>query len=463
MTRLLICRVVCCTVLLHLLSHTAWCGGPLQVAGPASAHEGHPFRWDTAGPVAYRTDLGPLGKLANSQAVSRVEALFRVWEDVPTASIAFTRAGNITGVSDGDVSSATELDLAFGSCESGAQSPIVFDANGAILQQLGIDPGVVGFAFICKRDDATARIQAAGVVLNGRWIDGSVLNNELTDAEFDAVFIHEFGHFIGLDHSQINRECLGSCTADALQGLPTMFPFLLSDQQRSLAPDDIAWVSTLYPHSSFATAYGTIKGYVLFPDGISHAQGVNVIARAMDDSATPVNESLAVAVSVVSGFRFTGNPGQSVTATYLPCVPASACPSGFAANNVGGSAFGSRNPLFIGYYEMAVPAGTYTVQVETVEFAFQAGSSVGPLDPPVVTGPPEFWNQQESARDDPGAKDAIPVAAGEVIEGVNVILNGTPQRFDQFEDSSAQLYWKEEEIWVWSSRDRNIGTGRIEA
>jgi hypothetical protein len=162
-------------------------------------------------------------------------------------------------------------------------------------------------------------------------------------------------------------------------------------------------------------------------------QGANVIARLVDDPSTGEDESRRVAVSVVSGYLFTGNPGQSLTANM-----------GIAnENNTFGSQTGSRTPSLIGYYEIAVPPGTYTVEVESVFGAFISGSGVGPLDrPAVLPGLAEFWNQDESAFDYPLQRDTITVHPGDNIPGIDIILNNQYreyQRFDQYEDSGQLL------------------------
>ena len=223
------------------------------------------------------------------------------------------------------------------------------------------------------------------------------------------------------------------CAARVDSGLP------------KLSPDDTAWISRLYPSASFSTAYATISGTVFFSDGQSPAQGVNVIARQVDNPGTPQNESLRVAVSVVSGYRFTANPGQTVTANYVPCTPAGSngCPaSGFLAGNPG-SQFGSKNSVLAGTFDIPVPAGlTYTLQVEAINPSFAGRSSVGPLDPPFpMPGVPEFWDSNESAFDDPTASTPIPTSPGEIINDKNIILNGTQPRFDNFEDNGvAELF-----------------------
>lgn len=405
-------------------------GGPLFVGSPTIGTDGQPLRWDTSSPVAYRVDGGNLGMQSNSQAVSRVRNMFDAWQSVATASISYTNAGPLLSTgsfTDGDVSTATEFNEMDSECTAGNQTPIIFDADGSMFSQLGLPAGVIGFAGACSFSGN--QIIGAIAALNGAFIDGNQANFELTSFEFDQAFTHEFGHLSGLDHSQINVEVLNGnpnqCSADNLAGLPLMFPLLFCQARQPslpiLAPDDIAWISELYPEPSYMTTYGFIEGTIYFSDGITHAQGVNVIARALDNpSTTTVNESRRTALSVVSGYLFTGLPGQNVT------------------GNNPGSSFGSRDPARIGTFRIPVTPGTYRVEVESVSPFFGGGSSVGPLNVPIPSpGPKEFWDSGESATDSPTAATNITVAAGQTVSNINIILNGTPPRFDAFE--SAQL------------------------
>ena len=266
------------------------------------------------------------------------------------------------------------------------------------------------------------------------------------------IFIHEFGHLFGLGHSQANLNCLtgspAGCSSfsDDAFGLPTMFPFLLSaleetpgvNPARTLSQDDIAWVSKLYPDAGFSSSFGVISGTILFGDGLTPAQGVNVIARQVDDLGTPENEGRRVVVSAVSGYLFTGTPGQSVTGTNPP------------------SPFGSRNPLLIGIFEIPVPPGSYRVEVESVlcnsASCFGSGSRVGPLDPPIPSpGPAEFWNLGESATDVVTSWSPVSVSAGGTQSGINIILNVILERLDRLE--SAEL--RESHAWpAWLRRRR---------
>ena len=449
------------------LPHQLYAGGPLFVGSPSFGIDGQPFTWDPAAmPIQYRVDGGPMSStptgqvvISNAAGISRVQLMFQTWQSVSTATVSFKNAGAIlpvAGFSDGDVSTTAEFNAVFGSCQAGTQSPIIFDANRVILSQLGIDPLVIGFSSQCKLS-ASGHIVSDLVLLNGAFQNG-VTSPQLDANQFNEAIIHEMGHLLGLDHSQVNLDLFtamvnsgqfGPCDTAKRAGLPLMFPISFCQARldaglSQLAPDDQAWISKLYPSSSFAATYATISGTIYFSDGTAPAQGVNVIARQVDNPNTPANESLQVAVSAVSGYRFTGNPGQSITSKYLPCSPAGKAPcptSGFYDDNSGGSQLGSRNLAYLGAYDIPVPAGSsYTVEVESVYSLFTGGSGVGPLDPPIpLPGLPEFWHSQESSYDDPTAKDAIPTAPGQSVSGVDIILNGTNPRFDQFEDGGAEL------------------------
>lgn len=393
-----ITRVSAVTAVLTLLAGTAGAGGPL-----ALRDNGAPYLWSTAAAISYRTDNGPLSANVNESAArSRVQAMFDVWGNVPTSSIRFARAGFITATGafgGGDVNNETEFDAVAASCDAGAQSPIIYDADGSIFVALGFDEtSIIGFAGPCAI--AGTQIVSGMAMMNGLFQDGTGV--EIPPAAFDAAMIHEFGHFSGLDHSQINLNCLFSSCGDDLEAVPTMFPFLFDVSQGSLSTDDVAWISRLYPETAtaptFAGTHGTITGTVYFSDGESHAQFVNVIARRVD---TGSNEDRRIAASVVSGYKFRMFHGNPITNSQ---------PSA-----------GSEAPGDIGLYEIPVPAGSYTIEVESIWFEFTGASSVGPgLVIPV-----------------PGTAPApigpINVAAGSTVSGVDVVLINSPPRFDQFE------------------------------
>ncbi len=394
-------RPALCTTLAGLalsLATAAQAGGPTLIRTT-----GAPFAWANAGAISYRTDNGPLSASVNESAArARVEGMFGVWQAVPTATISYSRVDfiNATGAfSDGDVSTVAEYNAVLASCNAATQSPVIYDVDATIFVDLGFDQdAVIGFAGPCAIN--TTQFLSGQVVMNGLFQDG--LNApvpDITPGQFDAAIVHEIGHFSGLDHSQINVNCLSGCGNADLTGLPTMFPFLLHESQVALSTDDIAWISRLYPAATFATTHGTITGRVFFSDGDSQAQLVNVIARRVD---TGGNEDRTTAVSVASGYKFRSSHGNPISSPT-------------------GDSFGTQVPGDIGLFEIPVPAGNYTIEVESIDAAFTDGSSIGA---PVRIAMPGTA---------PAPSGPIAVAAGATVSGNDVTLIGTPPRFDPFE------------------------------
>jgi hypothetical protein len=397
-------------------------GGPLVVAGTIfnPAVQSKPVVWDSSAVINYRTPSeGALGRLDNATAVARVQQLFQVWENVTTSNIRFQRAGAIlnTGAyTGGVVNTAAKFEAIEDSCFNEIQSPILFDATGSVFTELGVDSDVIGFAGPCAVNPATGRITAARAALNGKWIDSDTANHHLTDSQFDETFVHEFGHFIGLDHSQISVNVLNQpsdqCTRTALEILPLMFPFAhcqarVDEGLPMLSPDDQAWVSMFYPETvndpangriPFTQEYGIITGKVLFGDGESLAQGFNVLAR-------DTNSSRNRTFSVVSGYLFTGNPGNQVV----------------SGTNEGDFGFGSHDTALIGVYNIPVKPGTFDVTVEEIFEEFSGASSVGPLSPIPLPGSP------------PAAVSVTVIAGSTPATAPDIELNDQLPRFDQFE------------------------------
>jgi hypothetical protein len=316
---------------------------------------------------------------------------------------------------------------------------VIYDTDGSIIdatQGTGQSNLILGFAYpTCLTSDTVNNFYNRGLALmNGKGT---------TDAELDAIMIHEFGHMLGLDHTQVNVECLNffGCSSDALVGLPTMFPILIDEAEMTTpATDDIAGLSALYPETvndlangkvPFATTTGTITGRILFSDGATQAQSFNVVARQVDDPSTlGLDESKIIAVSSVSGFLFTADNGN-------PIVP---------YPGISPSLNGSRDKTLIGYYEIpglpGLPPGNYTVEVEAIDGSFTAGSGVGALGslgivfpmPSTACPDGEFYETGDTNNDICSDKTPIPVGANTQTDNINIILNGTPPRYDLWED-----------------------------
>ncbi len=370
---------------LMLTGASAHAAGPLLVT-----NGGTPYRW--LGEVTYNPDQGALGLRTNAQATADVASNFAVWQAVPTATVTFRNAGALPVNVDATCPSATCWQNFLGNCSDG-QSPIIYDADGSITDDVygeGANNSILGFAGPECAFSSNASITQGSAVLNGRWIDGinTASNREMSLASFNAVFIHEFGHYVNLDHSQVNlAEALDGTSAND-DAIATMFPFLRSGtQQATLNLDDEVSVSMLYPEPSFASSTGKLAGTIKRSDGTSF-QGAHVIARRVG------NPRLA-AVGVVSGARY----------------------------HAGGSA------ALQGLYEIpGLPPGDYTVEIEQIYPSFTGGSSVGPVDPPAtLPGPPELWNganESGTSADDPAQSTVIAVGAATSIASIDVVING---------------------------------------
>lgn len=417
-------------LLLILLAAHAHAGGPLLVGSPAFGVDGKPFVWDTSQPVGYRVDTGALGSWSNSTATAHLQTAFSTWTSVPTTALAVSQLGPLLGVSGGHVASVQDFDTVVASCNSGKQSPIVFDSDGSVFQQIIGDDSVVGFTSACRLSESGHIQSALSVFTGGAGLSG---------VQQDQVMLHELGHFFGLDHSLPGTNQCGT-SADDLAALPIMYYQISS--RVTLSVDDKAWISFLYPGPTYASTYGVISGQIFFSDGQSPVQDVLVSAHP-SAPGTLNGDDRSQAWSVISGYRFTGNPGQSITADYLACTPASACPHGFYGYNAGGSSFGSRAPALLGAYELPVPAGVYSVQIS----GLLDGGVLGPNQPTIpLPGPGEYWNPQESATDFDFTKvnclanqqlSYVTVQAGATLPNIDVIMNGTAPTFDYMEGSSA--------------------------
>ena len=424
----------CLRLLLPLLltvTFAAHAGGPLLVGSPAFGVDGQPFVWNNSQPIQYRVDTGTLGTLSNATALADLAKAFATWTQVPTASLSVANAGPILNAANGHVATVSDFNAVYASCNAGQQSPMIFDSNGTLFAQLVGDASVVGFTSPCKLS-TDGHIQSALSVFTG--------GAGLSEQQQTQVMLHELGHFFGLDHSLPGEDPCGTSAAD-IAALPIMY--FQINSQTGLSSDDKAWISWLYRSPSYDSVYGTITGTVLFSDGQSHLQDALVAAHPALPGTT-AGEDRSLAWANISGFRFTGNPGQPYTANYLACTPASACPHGFYGNNVDGSQFGSRNPALLGWFELPVPAGSYAVEVSQIN----DGGAIGPNKPTIpVPGPGEYWNAHESATDAnfsaidctaPRQIDYVTVRAGQVTPNINVILDDNTSTFDVFEGEQSQ-------------------------
>ncbi len=344
-------------------------GGPLIVQGGAAG------RW--AQPIPIALDRGSLGHLRPSQAADLVHAAMARWEGAELSSVQFDEGDRLPV----DVNGANVLEF-FGGNPIGAggihaENPIIFDHDGSVIDLLlgdGSSGVVLGFAGPRFINTSTNRYLSAFAVFNGLFS---------SSPKFVSTVVHEFGHLIGLDHTQVNRDlAVNASTADN-NLVALMYPFALDAATERPLRDDLSWLAWLEPEEDFEDVTGRIEGRIFRRSG-EPLPGANVVAVQVDAS---LRESFTEVVSSVSGFLLDGQ----------------------------------------GRYEIpGLAPGQYVVFIEPLDPRFKGGSSVGPFDDRFDDFAKDYYNgdgESASGSDDPALKTVLTVSAGQTLSGIDLFAN----------------------------------------
>ena len=191
------------------------------------------------------------------------------WSKVPTASVGAYVAGNFAKKGLPNINESN-VGLIIGK-SNGRGIYVIFDTNGHILQDyLGAPDGVLGVSSPQYSIEGTTIITESWTVLNGSVIDPK----DVGAAAFQGVATHEFGHSLGLAHTQVNGAAVfygdapgpASCAAlpyavgPTRADVETMYPYIDPTpgtgtgvaQGNVHTLDSMAGISDLYPGTRLA-------------------------------------------------------------------------------------------------------------------------------------------------------------------------------------------------------------------
>jgi hypothetical protein len=287
---------------------------PARGGGPLVIVNHQPVVYANGGTnLTLNVDQGPLGTRTNAQAVTLVQNAVGLWDAVPTSTMRLSLGAALST----DYTKANYSGI-FNNFSDGL-NPVIFDTDGTITDAIfgtGAKSSVLGFAGSAYYTSGPS----AGKFAEGRAVLNGSLN--VSDATWTIVLAHEFGHFFGLDHSQIDN-VQGMAQSNYVLMYPIAYRTLVS-----LHEDDAAAVTSLYPSASASGVYGQLTGNFTTTTG-TPILGANIWAKEV---------STGKAYSVVSDFLTQGN----------------------------------------GYFRLWLPAGTYTLHAESIDPGFTGGSGVGP-------------------------------------------------------------------------------------
>ncbi|HKQ97137.1 MAG TPA: hypothetical protein VJV75_04610 [Candidatus Polarisedimenticolia bacterium] len=336
-----------------------------------------------SGTFTLRIEQDASFRITDGTDLTALNAALQRWTDVTTSSIVASPGAAF------DIPSPVDAGAGLGT----AGNRLVF-AETDNSNHIG---NAIAVAFYSFASDG--HILDCDIVMNERLYTFSTStpanpNMILGSSTYDIgeIATHEIGHCLGMAHSPVagrfsattGLQVSGFTSSDfALQA--TLYPYgSRTIQGRSLADDDIAGVSFIYPNSTLTTTKATISGRVLDGASFTSIKGAHVVA----------------------------------VSTAAPDVPILGAVSGLQAGGPGGE-----------FTLVGLAPGSYYLRLEPLvgtSNPFTEGNT--PFTDFVTSFPWEYWDGvSESGFDSQTARTAITVVAAQTVSNVNIFTNvGAP-------------------------------------
>ena len=438
--------VSCCVCLFILVAPVAltYAGGNFEgfditgsVPSPIPGHivaRPVPQKWDTRCiPVHYSLNTtldpvpNPLGPafLTLADAAPALQQALDVWNAIPTSFIDMRLTGRVEnpGFAGFDMVNEVTFRADLGEEVIALSFPLSFIADVELVDGDDLDgdgdSDVSNQISTCADGDGDGDIEfPAGFYKAGTIIDSDVefntVNNRFTidpadaDTEIDsidlvAIAVHEFGHAHGLSHTLINQLSATDGTS------ASMFPFFDTTDPadelafRTLAMDDIAFSSFLYPEGSASQGPAALG-----PGDIAFDQVFGVIRGELRHGR------LDQPIAGGSVFAVDSHTGAVVTSAFSGTTQLSFDPAT-------GDLFFVDDPSFSilnGQYVLPVPAGRFAVGVEAVD-----GFPVSPPSINLTTQVGDFFGQHDFNEE--FFYENIRVSPGKVRAGIDIVTRRT--------------------------------------